>query len=76
MEMTAAPRRSPKEAVDEFNLRFPVGSEVMLKKDGVPEPVRTKTRSEAFVMCGHSAVVFLEGVSGCYLISHVSEVKP
>jgi hypothetical protein len=71
-------RKSPAQllnAVDGFNSRFPVGSKVMLKKDGVPEPVRTTTRSEAFVMCSHSAVVFLEGVSGCYLISHVSEAS-
>jgi hypothetical protein len=62
-------------SVDAFNPRFPVGSEVMLKQDGVPQPVRTRIRSEAFVMCGHSAVVFLEGVSGCYLISHVGEAS-
>lgn len=74
--MTAALRRSPEEAVSEFNRRFPVGSEVMLKKDFEDVPVRTRTRSEAFVMCGHSAVVFLEGVSGCYLTTHVSEPKP
>ncbi len=62
-----------KKAVEKFNRRFPVGSEVMLKKDFEPELVRTRTRSEAFILSGHSPVVFLEGVSGCYLITHVSE---
>lgn len=74
--MTAARRISPEKAAEAFNRRFPVGSDVMLKKDFEDISVRTKTHSEAFVMCGHSAVVFLEGVSGCYLITHVSEVKP
>src|SRR3954447_13362305 len=74
--MTRAPRRWREQAVEEFNQRFPVGSEVMLKKDFELEPIRTKTRSEAFVLSGHSAVVFLEGVSGCYLITHVSEAMP
>ncbi|MBP3955461.1 hypothetical protein J8F10_09220 [Gemmata sp. G18] len=74
--MKAASRRSPDKAVEAFNRQFPVGSEVMLKKDFEPIPVRTKTRSEAFVLSGHSAVVFLEGISGCYLLTHVSEPKP
>ena len=74
MTVTRCP--SPAKAACDFNLRFPVGSEVMLKKDGVPDPVLTRTESEAFVTCNHSTVVFLEGISGCYLITHVSEVKP
>jgi hypothetical protein len=59
--------------VEGFNRRFPIGSEVMLKKDGIPEPVRTRTASEAFILANHSCVIFLEGVSGSYLASHVSE---
>jgi hypothetical protein len=61
------------EAVDAFNRRFPVGSEVLLKKDFAPAPVHTRTRSAAFVLSGHSPVVFLEGISGSYHISCVSE---
>lgn len=60
--------------VDAFNAQFQVGSEVMLKKDFVETPIRTKTTSEAFILSGHTAVVFLEGVSGCYMVSHVSPV--
>ena len=73
MIATRATPAKLRKSVDAFNRRFPVGSEVMLKKDGVPEPIRTRTRSDAYLMCGHSAVVFLEGVSGCYLMTHVSE---
>lgn len=58
---------------DVWNKANPVGCDVMLKKDFVDEPVKTKTRSEAYVLSGHSAVIFLEGVSGCY---HLSYVKP
>jgi hypothetical protein len=57
---------------DAFNARTKVGDEVMVKIDGRAEPMRTKTRSPAQVLSGHSPVVWLEGVSGCYLLTHVS----
>ncbi len=56
---------------DEWNDKHPVGASVMLKKDGHDEPVATATRSRAQVLSGHSVVIWLEGVSGCYLLSHV-----
>lgn len=59
---------------DRFNESYPVGTEVLLKKDFVDEPVRTRTWSEASVLSGHSAVVWLEGVSGCYLLDRVTPV--
>lgn len=57
---------------DEFNKKYPVGTPVFLKKDFVDEPVKTKVRGKAFILSGHSAVAFFEGISGCYLISHVT----
>ncbi|MDP1611680.1 MAG: hypothetical protein Q8M11_11530, partial [Sulfuritalea sp.] len=42
------------------------------KLDGVDEPFRTKTRSDAQVLSGHSAVIWLENVSGCYLLDRVT----
>lgn len=56
---------------NDFNKKYPIGTEILLKKDFVGEPVRTKVASEAFVLSGHSAVAFFEGTSGCYLISCV-----
>jgi hypothetical protein len=54
---------------DEWNALHPVGTAVELTKDaGV---VTTKTRSAAEVLSGHSAVVWLEGVSGCYALERV-----
>lgn len=58
---------------DKFNAEHKVGDEVFLKKDFVDELFRTKTRSEAQVLSGHSAVIWLENVSGCYLLECVSD---
>ena len=57
---------------DKFNVLHPVGTDVFLQKDGHVEPFPTKTRSTAQVMCGHSAVIWLENVSGCYLLDRVT----
>lgn len=63
-------------ACDEFNIKYPVCTEVLLKKDGVDEPVATKVRHEACVMGGHSAVAFFEGISGSYLADRVVGKAP
>lgn len=60
---------------DKFNAENPVGSSVLLQKDGQVEPFSTKTRSAAQVMCGHSAVIWLENVSGCYLLDRVTPLS-
>lgn len=57
---------------DKFNAANPVGTEVLLKKDGHDELFPTKTRSTAQVLSGHSAVIWLENVSGCYLLDRVT----
>lgn len=56
---------------DAFNSKYPVGTPVMLKKDFVDEPVETKVRAAAYILSGHSAVAFFEGISGSYLIERV-----
>jgi hypothetical protein len=67
----------PVQAVIELNRKMvqdwetvPVGSEVIVTKDDGSE-VRTKTRSGPELMGGHSAVIWLEGVSGCYHLKRV-----
>ena len=57
---------------DKFNAKTKVGADVFVKLDGVDEPFRTKTRSDAQVLSGHSAVIWLENVSGCYLLDRVT----
>ena len=60
---------------DAFNAANAVGARVLLKKDFVPEPVTTRTRSEAQVLSGHSAVIWLDGVSGCYALDCVTPIE-
>jgi hypothetical protein len=55
---------------DAWNAAHAVGTAVVLTKD-LGEKVDTKTRSKAQVLSGHSAVIWLEGVSGCWLLERV-----
>lgn len=63
---------------DRFNAHYPVGSDVIRfptihrNTDGTP----TKTRSEAWVMGGHSAVVLVEGFSGSQSLDCIGTDKP
>lgn len=66
----ARTKRMQKEC-DRWNAANPIGASVMVKLDGHDEPIATTTRSGAQVLSGHSAVIWLEGVSGCYLLTHV-----
>ncbi|OGS99811.1 MAG: hypothetical protein A3K04_02385 [Gallionellales bacterium RBG_16_56_9] len=59
---------------DAFNAKNSVGSDVFVKLDFVDEPFRTRTKSTAQILSGHSAVIWLENVSGCYLLDRVSAV--
>lgn len=63
--------QAPQRQCDQFNARYPVGQRVTLRKDG-GEGVVTVTRSKAEVLSGHSAVIWLEGVAGCYLLDRVT----
>ena len=57
---------------DAFNARHPIGVDVFVMIDGKDEPFRTKTRSEAQILSGHTPVIWLENVAGCYLLDRVS----
>ncbi len=61
-------------ACDTFNAKCVVGGDVDVMLDGADAPLRTTTRSEAEVMSGHSAVIWLTGVSGSYLLDRVTPV--
>jgi len=56
--------------VEAFNKRNPVGTSVTVVKDS-GEKVETKVKHPAYIMQGHTAVVHLEGISGCYLLDRV-----
>ncbi|GAF84150.1 unnamed protein product [marine sediment metagenome] len=56
--------------VEAFNKRNPVGTKVIVVKD-LGEQVETKVRYPAEVLSGHTPVVWLDGISGCYLLNRV-----
>lgn len=58
-------------ACDKFNTANPVGTAVSVLLDG-GEVRQTVTTSEAQVLSGHSAVIWLKDVSGCYLLDRVT----
>jgi len=58
---------------DTFNARFPVGQSVSVRKDDGGGTL-TQTRAPAEVLSGHSAVIWLDGISGCYLLDRVTPI--
>ena len=66
-------KRPNQAAVFDWNQKHPVGTRVMRYK--MINPLRegnpTKTRSAAWLMGGHSAMVLVEGVAGGVLIESV-----
>jgi hypothetical protein len=59
---------------DKFNAAHQVGAAVSVKLDG-GEVRETVTNSEAQVMGGHSAVILLDGIRGCYDLERVTALK-
>lgn len=63
--------------VDAWNAKYKIGTEVDYSSIiGGPPTLRSKTRSEAQVLSGHSAVVWLEDKSGCVGIEHCKPLLP
>ena len=62
--------------VDAFNRDYPVGTDVMLRKDS--GFVLTVVEAPAEILGGHSAVGWFRGVRGCYSIERdrVSRFNP
>jgi hypothetical protein len=58
---------------DAFNARCPVGGRVSVRKDDKTAIVTT-TRSEAVVLSGHTAVIWVDGIAGGYLLDRVSPI--
>lgn len=59
--------------VENWNLKHPIGTAVVVLLDS-GERGATVTTGEAYVLGGHSAVVGIAGVSGCYLLDRVTAV--
>jgi hypothetical protein len=63
---------SPNKLAAKFNERFPVGTRVRYwtgSRDGIGKV--SHTRTEAQVIGGHTAVVWLEDQTGCVALSHI-----
>ena len=54
-----------------WNAGNPPGTPVVVRKDD-GSLFRTTTRSAALVLGGHTPVVMLDGIAGCYLLSRVT----
>lgn len=61
-------------ACDTFNAAYQVGAAVRVELDS-GEVRETVATSEAQVLSGHSAVIWLKGISGCYLLERVTASK-
>lgn len=76
--MTGRPARKSaaqlQAACDKFNAAHQVGAAVSVELDG-GEMRKTITVSEAQVLSGQSAVIWLKGISGCYLLERVTALK-
>jgi len=53
-----------------FNEKHPVGSNVTVIKD-LGETFETTVRFPAAILSGHTAVVWLRGISGAYVLNRV-----
>lgn len=58
------------DSVDAWNSQYPVGTAVVVTKD-LGEQVHTKTRSEAQYLPPRTPVIWLDGITGCYLLDRV-----
>lgn len=58
-----------------WNEEHAIGTPVIVTRDN-GEELRTKTRSAAWVLSGHSAVIMVDGISGCYALERVRPVRP
>ena len=66
-------RQKNKRIVD-FNSKVPIGTPVIVTKDN-GEEIKTTTRSDAQLLGGHTPVVFLDRMSGCYALNRVRVVE-
>lgn len=67
-------RSPPSVQVEAWNAANPRGTRVSVKKDD-GKLYETRTRSEAWLLGGHTAVVLVEGISGAYLLSRCKPMR-
>ena len=72
-KMKRPSKKQVEQSVENWNAMYPVGTSVNLTND-MGETEETKTRSEAWVLGGHTAVVLVEGRSGGYLLDRIKPI--
>lgn len=77
--MPVPKRKTPaqlQKACDAWNAKHPVGTLVSYEEiKGEGETHRGASATEAQVMSGHSAVIWLEGKRGCVCLEHCAAVE-
>lgn len=68
-------RGSPTAEAKAFNELIKVGDLVEYAEVIGDKPKQYRTRSEAQILSGHTAVVWLEGKTGCVCCSHVTKLE-
>lgn len=61
--------------IRDWNSKYPIGTDVIYERALGPA-LCTTTRSAAQVLAGHTAVIFVEGVSGCVRLDCVRPRVP
>lgn len=78
--MTDQPTRQQLD-VERWNTRYPIGTPVTAypgvrpADDPHAERLITRTRSQAQVLEGHSAVVWIDGHSSCIALTHIDPIQ-
>jgi hypothetical protein len=61
-------RVNPQQEADKWNASVNVGDEIEYRSYPDSAPERFQTRTDAEVLSGHTAVVWLKGKSGCVCV--------
>jgi hypothetical protein len=61
--------------VGAFNRRHRIGAEFFYYSHPHAEPRRVSTRTEAYILSGHTPVVMVNGVGGCVALSALTPVE-
>ncbi len=56
--------------VDDWNQQYPIGTTVTVQRDN-GNVLHTQTRSQAWVLSGHTAVIMVNGIAGGYDLDRV-----
>lgn len=59
--------------VSRWNALYKEGQSVSVRLDDGSDMI-TKTRSDAWLMGGHTAVIMVEGISGAHILERVSPI--